>query len=535
MTPYEDDRITHYKGVKMIGSGSFGKVYIVTCDECPGKTFALKQVEWDTLDALGASKANKLKDQLVAEVDCLTSCSHEHIIGFRESFGARAVRARLFPDGDFSDTVEPCAEDLISGPICLCIVMEYAEGGDLESVITQAKNSKTKIAEERIWKWATQLICALGYLHKNKIYHRDIKPANIFLDAQDNVRVGDLGVAKQLTDDADMAQTTIGTLYFMCPEIVRNKPYDGKCDVWALGCVLHELMALRKPFMGVNQMELLDNIKYVRPADIPSKEYDWHSRELSRWMLQKDEKYRPTLLDVYSHFLRNWSKQTREHTSLIAPENVPWETKDLMEDEGKMALAETFIGMTAEEREAMPNKVKDVEFVNPFKLYAAKVRKEDMAKDNLIAKLGQRAPARQHGVAKPPPAAQAPEDAARCVPDAVGLAELAQKLERLMSPSNSGERTPQQAASERALREVIARLKAASPASSAADAELVRRITAETPAVDAPPVDDAEEDALLRFLKPGEGDVRWGALRLRREIYNAAVGLVAGGVASAGA
>ena len=87
----------------------------------------------------------------------------------------------------------------------MCMVFELAEHGDLAQVIEKG----TKIDEQRIWKWAVQVCAALGYVHENRTIHRDIKPANIFLDSEDNVKLGDLGIARQLEDD--FAETFVGT------------------------------------------------------------------------------------------------------------------------------------------------------------------------------------------------------------------------------------------------------------------------------------------------------------------------------------
>ena len=81
MVKLAEDCLAHYTGVKMLGEGSFGKVWLVTHDENPGKTFALKMVDWDQLDEMGTIKGEQMRDQLTAEVDFLTNCKHEHIIG----------------------------------------------------------------------------------------------------------------------------------------------------------------------------------------------------------------------------------------------------------------------------------------------------------------------------------------------------------------------------------------------------------------------------------------------------------------------
>ena len=120
--------------------------------------------------------------------------------------------------------------------------------------------------EKDIWNIAIKILKALKALHKMKIVHRDIKAANIFLcrnnyqekqtiqsDAdtqlgQMRVKLGDLNVSK--IAKMGMMQTQTGTPYYASPEVWRDQPYDYKCDIWSLGCVIYELAALRPPFMA---------------------------------------------------------------------------------------------------------------------------------------------------------------------------------------------------------------------------------------------------------------------------------------------
>ena len=64
------------------------------------------------------------------------------------------------------------------------------------------------------------------------------------------LKLGDFGIARVLENSADMASTMIGTPYNMSPELCENRAYDEKSDMWALGCVLYELITLRKAFEG---------------------------------------------------------------------------------------------------------------------------------------------------------------------------------------------------------------------------------------------------------------------------------------------
>ena len=99
-----------------------------------------------------------------------------------------------------------------------------------------------------------QLINGLCYLHVNNIIHRDIKPENIFLTEQNKLKYGDLGVSRRIytntfNNNNDLTRL-VGSPNYMSPEIVYEKDYDCKSDVWSLGCVLYELITLNKLFDG---------------------------------------------------------------------------------------------------------------------------------------------------------------------------------------------------------------------------------------------------------------------------------------------
>ena len=85
---------------------------------------------------------------------------------------------------------------------------------------------------------------------------------NIFLCKDHFVRIGDLGVAKALSDSNNFAKTMVGTPYYLSPEMCEEKPYNEKSDVWALGCVLYELCTLKYPFEANNQGALI--LKIIR-------------------------------------------------------------------------------------------------------------------------------------------------------------------------------------------------------------------------------------------------------------------------------
>ena len=130
------------------------------------------------------------------------------------------------------------------------IIMEFCQNGDLGMHIK--KQMGRPLHEKVIWKYFIEMCLGLLYLHHNKILHRDIKTINMFLNKDDCIKIGDLGVAKVLNQTANMAHTVVGTPYYLSPELCEEKPYNNKIDSWSLGCVLYEMCTLRHPFEAQN-------------------------------------------------------------------------------------------------------------------------------------------------------------------------------------------------------------------------------------------------------------------------------------------
>ena len=128
----------------------------------------------------------------------------------------------------------------------LNIVMEFCENGDLGQYLKRQMGKHLR--ESQIWKFFIQMSLGMQYLHANRILHRDIKTINMFLARDDMIKIGDLGVARELNQTANMAHTIVGTPYYLSPELCEEKPYNNKSDIWSLGCVLYELCTLRHPF-----------------------------------------------------------------------------------------------------------------------------------------------------------------------------------------------------------------------------------------------------------------------------------------------
>lgn len=90
----------------------------------------------------------------------------------------------------------------------------------------------------------------MEHIHSKKVLHRDLKTSNILLTKENTVKIGDFGISKPLDYTEQLADTPLGTPFYLSPEVVLGQKYDYKSDIWMLGCILFELLTLRKPFEG---------------------------------------------------------------------------------------------------------------------------------------------------------------------------------------------------------------------------------------------------------------------------------------------
>jgi len=101
--------------------------------------------------------------------------------------------------------------------------------------------------------------------------HRDLKPANIFLDGNNEIKLGDFGLSKIMGESQQFASTNVGTPYYMSPEQINEKSYDEKSDIWSVGCLLYEIAALHPPFQATNHLALAIKIKAGKFPRLPLK------------------------------------------------------------------------------------------------------------------------------------------------------------------------------------------------------------------------------------------------------------------------
>ena len=251
--------------ISKLGEGAYSTVFKVRRN-VDNIIYALKKVKLLNL-------SEKEKENSLNEVRILASVKSNFVVSYKEAF---------FDEKDNT----------------LCIVMEFADRGDLYQKIVQHKKSAMLFEESDIWRIFIQLVKGLKSLHDLKILHRDMKSANVFLFSNGSAKLGDLNVSKVAKRGLGYTQT--GTPYYASPEVWKDKPYDNKSDVWSLGCVLYEMITLRPPFRAQNMEGLYNKVCKGQFSRIPDK----FSEDLSKiiqYLLQINPILRPSCEQILNH------------------------------------------------------------------------------------------------------------------------------------------------------------------------------------------------------------------------------------------
>jgi len=340
----------NYVTLRKIGKGSFGEVTLCR-RRTDNKIFVIKRMK------IG-SVSSKEREMCHLEVRLLQRLSHPGIVTYEESFTHTTSR----------DTY-------------MCVVMQYCEGGDLTVFLKKQRGRRLK--EKQLLDLFIHVALALHFVHNREILHRDLKTQNIFIkDGQ--LKLGDFGISKVLGGPVNFAQTVIGTPYYMSPELVKNRPYDYKSDVWALGCVLYELTTLKHAF-DANSLNGLAG-KIVRGKYPPiSFDYSKDLRNMIAKMLSSSPNKRPSIRDILQlPFLRKSIRRyvrsvieghekgtcsqkaydnLREQLTQIGQSNLIEEIRHSIEvknQKQKTKISENEAKRQLEKEEAEKNKIADV-------------------------------------------------------------------------------------------------------------------------------------------------------------------------------
>ncbi|CAB4035030.1 serine threonine- kinase Nek8-like, partial [Paramuricea clavata] len=147
----------------------------------------------------------------------------------------------------------------------------------------------------------SQIAVSLSFIHSQRILHRDMKTSNIFLNKTlDVVKVGDFGISTILNTNISKAVSVIGTPSYISPELCENQPYNRKSDIWALGCILYEMITLKRAFEALNLPAL---VKKILTGAVPpmTGTYSNEIKDLVTSLLNREPDKRPSIKEVLAN------------------------------------------------------------------------------------------------------------------------------------------------------------------------------------------------------------------------------------------
>ena len=231
--------LTNYKILRILGKGSFGKVYLIQ-SKLTNEYYAMKQISKENMTRDDRTRINR-------EIELLSKVSHPNIVQMKQ---------------------------LIVTSSYYLIIMEYCSNGELFNYIVR----KQLLNDNEASVFFYQIISAISYLHSISIIHRDIKPENILISSNNEIKLIDFGLSNYIKQDG-MLSTSCGSPCYAAPEMLRNIPYKGEpCDIWSVGVILYAMLCGYLPFQCEDErgMELyykIVNSEYVIPKwiSLPAK------------------------------------------------------------------------------------------------------------------------------------------------------------------------------------------------------------------------------------------------------------------------
>jgi serine/threonine protein kinase len=256
LNQFESKELTHvgnYTVGRLVGKGSFGKVYLARNDLINGSKVVLKS-------------SSKEDHNLAKEVHWHRQFVHPHI-------------ARLY--------------EVVVTELNVYLVLEYCPGNELYDHICR----HGPLPVEKAQKIFTQLVGAVSYIHSKSCVHRDLKLENVLLDKRDNVKLIDFGFTREYEGKASYLQTFCGTICYSAPEMLKGEKYAAeKVDIWSLGVILYALLKGELPFDEDDDIATKAKILKEEP-NYPDTFPEGAVTLLSK-LLAKRPFHRPSLADV---------------------------------------------------------------------------------------------------------------------------------------------------------------------------------------------------------------------------------------------
>jgi len=247
----------------LLGSGSFGSVYLATTKE-PKQSIAIKIQE--------LTPRTLSRPQILLELSISKDAKHENLIHYIASY---VINNKLW------------------------MMMEYIDGLSMEQVIHHHALKGTKIHHLVFGAIVKRILLGLEYLHSHQYIHRDLKPANVMVSKQGDVKIIDFGLGTRQRFD----YSTCGTLVYMAPEVIQRSLYDSQIDIWSFGMMATAMVNNKKPFHEEHMRETIK--QRILNNELPTLEnIKQYPKELSPFILsclQADPVNRFTASELLEH------------------------------------------------------------------------------------------------------------------------------------------------------------------------------------------------------------------------------------------
>ena len=243
-----------------LGSGSFASVYKVQ-NIATGQLFAMKCLSKKFLEK------KRMLSYAISEIGIMKELDHPFILKLVHS---------------------------IDTAMCIYLILEYCEQGDLEGFM-----EKKKLSENLSKFYLAQIVLALEYLHSKNVIYRDLKPANILIDRDGNLRLADFGLAKEINESEMSVSTIVGSPAYISPEILAREHITKATDKYALGIVMHQLLTNDLPFA---QLEMDKIFSHIRKGQFKfSDKLARDAKELIKALTSRNPQKRPSYEQIKKH------------------------------------------------------------------------------------------------------------------------------------------------------------------------------------------------------------------------------------------
>ncbi|XP_065852924.1 mitogen-activated protein kinase kinase kinase 20-like [Euphorbia lathyris] len=225
----------------LIGKGGYGSVYIAELKNPNSRNEAFPELM--TIKSAKVSASSSLKKEKRV-LDDLRGCPY--II---DCYGEETTTTK-------------------KGKMIYNLLLEYASEGTLDSLIKQSGGCG--LHESDVRRYTRCILKGIDYIHSRGYVHCDLNPANVLLVSDENwetfvPKIGDFGLAKRLVKSKQMEfySSLEGTLRYMAPETIIDEIQEYPCDIWALGCIVLEMLTGKKVWIGMEIDEIFAKISYL--------------------------------------------------------------------------------------------------------------------------------------------------------------------------------------------------------------------------------------------------------------------------------